>query len=499
MPYHLSKKCGMIRSLIFTLREDNMRQKWLKLGLAAAVLALLAGCFSQSVDDLYAPPKAPDDYLMLDNRINEVLSQGGEYAAPLTGELTQKVQLQDLDGDGIKEAIAFFRVSSDDRPLKIYIYRQVEEDYEVAAIIEGQGGESAINAVYYENLDGSPSKEIVVSWQVSGDQRQILSVYAIQGRTVEELVRTEFTGIRIFDLDGDGQKELAVIHEADLSQGRTIGDGTVMSMTRRSNRVELYNVRDGVLELESTAPLSQNVTGLLESRVKTGYLRDMVPAVFVPSYYGENSGLITDIFAWKDGAVTNITLDPDPEDPTVLQSSNTIRVYNAAGTDINGDGILELPDPYGLPDYQGDGTAPNFWAYRWRQFDVEGNAWPVFTTYHNEQDGWYFVLPEEWEGKLTLTRSDRSGGGERAVIFSYWEGNEAAEPVPFLAVYQLNGDNKELRAKLTGRFRLRPMGEDESETIYAARLYTDGWDCGLTEDEVKERFHLILTDLTAGV
>ena len=255
----------MIRSLIFTLREDNMRQKWLKLGLAAAVLALLAGCFSQSVDDLYAPPKAPDDYLMLDNRINEVLSQGGEYAAPLTGELTQKVQLQDLDGDGIKEAIAFFRVSSDDRPLKIYIYRQVEEDYEVAAIIEGQGGESAINAVYYENLDGGPSKEIVVSWQVSGDQRQILSVYAIQGRTVEELVRTEFTGIRIFDLDGDGQKELAVIHEADLSQGRTIEDGTVMSMTRRSNRVELYNVRDGVLELESTAPLSQNVTGLLES------------------------------------------------------------------------------------------------------------------------------------------------------------------------------------------------------------------------------------------
>ena len=55
----------------------------------------------------------------------------------------------------------------------------------MAAIIEGQGGESAINAVYYENLDGSPSKEIVVSWQVSGDQRQILSVYAIQGRTVD--------------------------------------------------------------------------------------------------------------------------------------------------------------------------------------------------------------------------------------------------------------------------------------------------------------------------
>lgn len=489
----------MIRLLIFTLREDDMKYRWFRLGLTVGVLALLAGCFSQSVDDLYAPPKAPDDYLVLDNRINEVLNQGGEYAAPLTGELTQKVQLQDLDGDGVKEAIAFFRVSSDERPLKIYIYRQVEEDYEVAAIIEGQGGESAINAVYYENLDSSPSKEIVVSWQVSGGQGQILSVYSLKGEhMVEELVRTEFTGIRIFDLDGDGQKELIVLHEADAPQARNMDEGIAMPMNSRNNRVELYNVCSGVLELESTAPLSQNVAGLLESRVKTGYLRDMVPALFVPSSFGENSGLITDIFAWQDGQITNITLDPDPEDPTVLQSSITIRRYNAAGCDINGDGILELPDPYGLPDYKGDGSAPNFWAFRWRQFDVEGNAWPVFTTYHNEQDGWYFVLPDQWEGKLTLTRSDRAGGGERAVIFSYWEGNTAVEPVPFLAIYQLVGDNKELRAKLPGRFRLQPVGEDESETIYAARLYTDGWDCGLTEAEVAERFHLILTDLTGN-
>ena len=109
-----------------------------KLLLAAGLLSLLlGGCFSQSVDELYRAPRAPDDYLKLDERINEVLNAGGEYAAPLTGELTQKVQLQDLDGDGVQEAIAFFRVSADERPLKIYIYRQVEEDYEVAAIIEG--------------------------------------------------------------------------------------------------------------------------------------------------------------------------------------------------------------------------------------------------------------------------------------------------------------------------------------------------------------------------
>ncbi len=475
-----------------------MKQIKHRLWLAAGLLALLTGCFSQSLDELYAPPRAPDDYLKLDNKISEVLDQGGEYAAPLTGELTQKVQLQDLDGDGIKEAIAFFRVSADERPLKIYIYRQVEEDYEVAAVIEGQGGEAAINAVSYENLDDGPCKEIVVSWQVS-DQRQLLSVYSIDGeQTVEELVRTEFTGMRIFDLDSDGQKELIVLHELDLPQAHMTEEGGALPMSNyMNNRVELYNVRDGKLALESTAPLSQNVTGMIESGVKTGYLRDMVPAVFVPSYYGGMNGRITDIFAWQAGQLKNITLEQDPEDPAVWRS-HTVRWYNVAGSDINADGILELPDPYGLPDYNSAGSAPNFWAVRWQQFDVAGQAWPVYTTYHNERDGWYFILPDEWEGKITLSRSDLTGGGERAVVFSYWEGDKRVEPQPFLTIYQLYGDNKLTRANLSGRFRLRPVGEDESEAIYAARFNVDSWNCGLSEEEVVERFHLILTDLTGG-
>ena len=72
------------------------------------------------------------------------------------------------------------------------------------------------------------------------------------------------------------------------------------------------------------------------------------------------------------------------------------------------------------------------------------------------------------------------------------------EPQPFLTIYQLYGDNKLTRANLSGRFRLRPVGEDESEAIYAARFNVDSWNCGLSEEEVVERFHMILTDLTGG-
>ena len=294
--------------------------KKFRLLLAAGLLLLLTGCFSQSVDELYAPPRAPDDYLKLDNKINEVLSAGGEYAAPLTGELTQKVQLQDLDGDGVKEAIAFFRVSSSERPLKIYIYRQTGDDYEVAAIIEGEG--SAINYVSYENLDDSPSKEIVVSWQMMSDQNHSLAAYSIHEDQVLELMRTNYTSFEICDLDQDGMDEIVVIQTG---------------ITEESNRVELYNYNDGMLALDSSAPLSRNVTGLPEGGVRTGYLQGNIPAVFVSSTYGHSgseavysntsysqSGHITDIFAWKNGRIQNITLDPETGEsytPYVIETS----------------------------------------------------------------------------------------------------------------------------------------------------------------------------------
>ena len=168
--------------------------KRFRLLLAVGALLLLAGCFSQSADDLYAQPKAPDDYLKLDEKINEVLNAGGEYAAPLTGELTQKVQLQDLDGDGVQEAIAFFRVASDERQLKICIYRKVGEDYQLAATIESAG--TAINVVGYRDLDGVTGKEIVVGWQQS-DRLYSLAAYSIHNDQVLELMRTEYAAYQV--------------------------------------------------------------------------------------------------------------------------------------------------------------------------------------------------------------------------------------------------------------------------------------------------------------
>lgn len=446
-----------------------MRKYIGKLSVLLMLLSLLlTGCFSGSVDELYTLPKLPEDYQKLQEKIEQVLAQNSaETAAPLTGELSQPVQLQDLDGDGVKEAIAFFRVTTDDRPLKIYIYRQSDEDYELACMIEGAG--AAINSIAYENLDDSPEKELVVSWQMS-EKVYSLAAYSISTGQAVELMRTNYTDFCLFDLDMDNQKEIIV-----LQAGSIVGGG----------RIELYNYRE-VLALESSALLSQNITSYVSGGMQTGFLQELVPAVFVPSNYGEN-GRITDIFAWRDGRIQNITMDP-----TTGESSGTIRWYTqVTGSDINGDGIMELPEPYALPDPKQTSTAVNFWAIRWRQFDVNGKPTTIFTTYHNERDDWYFVLPQAWLGQVSLSRSDQAGGNERAVIFSRWEAGSEEDPEPFLIIYRLTGDNRVRRASMSGRFRLWPLQGDGTDVIYAAKLLDSDWDCGLSEEDVRAAFSLI--------
>ena len=447
--------------------------------LLTVALLSLSGCYS-TMDELYALPAAPEDYENLQKKINEVIDAGGEPTSPVSGDKIQSVQLQDLDGDGVQEAIAFFRMS-DDTPLKIYIYRQVGEDYEQAAVIASSG--TSINSIAYENLNDTPGLEIVVSWQIS-DKVNFLAAYSLnlqrQPGEVVELMRVDYTDFKLMDLDQDGQTELLTL------QYQAEGGG----------RVDYYNFQEGALVLDSTAPLSSGAASVQER--KSGALKGGLPALFITSPIPSDSEntYVTDIFAVRNGRLENITLDTKTG-----RSEETVRYfYNAVGcTDINGDQITEVPQPSELGEYKGSSLVTNFWLVAWRQFSLDGTATTLYTTYYNNQDGWYFVLPDHWLGNITLSRSDMPGGGERAVVFSYWkEGDVLHEPEPFLTIYKLTGTNRQQRAVLPGRFNLLPDGGGEEDTIYVALLESDGWDCGLDEAGVAGRFHLIPTSWTTG-
>ena len=143
-----------------------MRKRLYALLTAILLSVTLTGCGGMRIvfdpEELYTLPTLPAKYTELSGQINTILDGGAEYAAPVSGTNIQPVQLTDLDGDGREEAVAFFRKSDDEKPLKIYIFSVQEDRYEQTAVIEGSG--ASVYSVVYSDMDGDGVTELIVGW-----------------------------------------------------------------------------------------------------------------------------------------------------------------------------------------------------------------------------------------------------------------------------------------------------------------------------------------------
>lgn len=446
-----------------------MKKTALQLIMCLGMLFMLSGCFFKTADELYALPELPENYQQLQIKLDEVMEElDAEYAAPLTGSNTATVQLQDLDGDGEAEStVAFFRVNSAEGPLRIFIFRQRGDGtYSVAYTLQGDG--NAIESISYVDLDGDGRKEILVSWQIS-TRVHTLTAYQLGLTDAIELIHLAYSdSYTLFDLDRDNQQELLVLQLDDTGEN--------------TDRVEYYNLVSGQMILAATAPMSRGVDSIATSGVRTGYLKDNIPALYVDVVCGEAA--VTDIFALRNDVFTNITLNTESG-----VSGETMRYYTDVSVqDINRDGIIELPRPVAVTEYQSSQFQSNFWLIYWRQFDIDGNAYTVQINYHNLIDGWYLNIPENWAGQITLSRDDsRSSWGERTLVFSRWSGDAGEEPQVFLKIHRLTGSNRVTRSRLNNRFVLA----QEDDVIYAAEFIDIGWNSGLNEENLGDYFSLI--------
>ncbi len=414
--------------------------------LAAFVVFTCAGCAAAGAESLYALPQMSDEYLQLEELIAQRIQDSGEYAAPAGGRNRQSVQLHDLDGDGISEAVAFLADSA--HTPNVCVYRQDEEgEYYLFVAIEGAG--SAVSSVEYADLTGDGGEEMILAWQIAGDMR-LLSVYSLGQSSQAQLLSADCSEFLVGDLDGDGGEELLNL---------SIEYGGASTLTR------YVFSPDGDVS-QSQAQLSEGITKVL--RVRTGLLSDEVTALFVESRWGEEE-LITDVFITGGGLLTNITLGS-------AGRSNTLRPEETFASDINGDRVMEIPES------SGD-------VLNWYALDSSGRKTMALSSYHSAEGDWYLALDDVFlSGSLTVSGSD-SVPGESAVTFSVDWGEE--ERTALLTIYTLTGENRLDRAEEDGRFILAENGP----VVYAGRILAEDL---LTEDSVTRNFNLIYPEWQTG-
>ena len=432
--------------------------------------SMLSGCtipkLTLNSEDLYSLPTLPAKYTELNTQLNEILESGAEYAAPTSGANIQSVQLVDLDGDGREEAVAFFRNAAEEKPLKIYIFTATEDSYQKTELIEGSG--TGIYSIAYTDLDGDGRMELLVGWKAT-TELQVLEVYALRPGGAALLVRSDYVKYTAMDLDQDQRQELVVLH---ADEG---GDGVA----------DYYSWQeDGSLASQSSARLSVTMAELnQQGRVTQGKLQEEVPALFVTGVT-DASRAVTDILSVRNGELTNVVLS----DLTGV-SGEIAPFCSLYPSDINNDGLTEVPSPIQVSSMMETGAA--YQRVDWYAYNAGGQSSLALHTYHDVEDRWYLRLPEEWLNHIWGGRATMPD--EAAVTFYILDG-EAMEP--FLRITAITGSSRENRAVRGGRFLL----SRQSEVIYTAELLdaNDTWQYGVTADEVREAFSLITSEWSAG-
>lgn len=419
-----------------------MRHLYKVITLVILASMLLSGCVMRTVDELYCLPKRPQ----ADDDLQKVIDQamvGLSYSAPVYGENRQMLQSADLDGDGIAEYIVLARDSSQ-KSLKVLIFRQLAVGYVLTDTIGGYG--SAFDFVEFATLDDHPGVEMIVGRQVGDGVVRSAAVYRFTDGKAQQLLEVNYTAFLSQDMDGDGRRELVVIHPGD--------SGDV------SSSVVLYRYEEGALVRNSQVEIASPVATI--KRMEAVTLEDGSPAVVVIA--NENNIQTMELLNFQSSQLHHVY------GPATVEKLNS---HFVSPIDVDGDGDTDLPELLPILDQEGNESG-EYWIL-WYSVDPNGKRSEGMYTYYSHADKWYLHIDQNWTKKLTVTRAEG--------ICTFY--NEDKEIV--MTIYALTGSNRKEQAQTLGGVVL---GSSESVT-FAAVVGPGAKALDITEQRIRQMFYPI--------
>lgn len=421
---------------------------------------LLSGCMLQTVEDMYCLPKRSEDHDHLQSTIDAVMADL-QYAAPLSGENRQSLQMADLNGDGTDEYLVFAK-SDSDAPLRILIFQNTADGYTLMTTVNGQG--TAFDRVEYVDIDGDGAQELVVGCRVSDQILGHVAVYSLAGGEAKQLLGANYGQFLTCDLNNDWCSELMILSpgETDAQRGAAL----------------LYHWKNGRMERSAEVELSSAVEHI--KRIMVGKLHGGTPAVYVAGS-SDGNAIVTDVLSMKSGVFTNISFSNESG-----TSVRTLRNYYVYADDVDDDGVLELPSLITMASAHSQGREDRY-LIRWFAMDLEGAEVDKLYSFHNFAGGWYVCLDNEWATQLSVEQTND------AYRFFVWDADKQKN-IPIFTIFALTGQNRDADAVEDGRFVLHRT----DRVVYAGLLEEDAAEYGITQINLINDFRLIQKDWNTG-
>lgn len=423
---------------------------------AAALLtaALLCGCSASdtSLDSLLSPPKLTEYQTAIYNALIQSTGDKLELTYPRSGDYRSAFVIYDLDDEPTSEAIVFYRVT--DTPdgeggLRMSFLDQ--QDGQWFSVLDRPLAGMNVEAVSFS--DFGRGTDIVVRCSVLSQTEQMVNVLSYEDGEVEELYRGNCVFFDASDLDADGFSELFLINY-DAALG-----------CHTAHLLSFYENEERQTVFGAVSSISLNADMVTVQRMNRQRLGDSDSLLFLD--YSKGSGIFgTQLLRCYGKNLTWVY----SEGLTRRNNANTPTLYC---TDIDRDGMIEIPVTSPLPGYENLTIPEQIYSVDWYYADEE-SAFTItreYSAYVSAGMEYMFYIPVRWQGLVTAEKTP-----EAVSFVRYDPENEEPDVLLSVSISQPDG---------TG---WRIFGESDSVTVY---VNTYGGEMALTEDELQSCLMLL--------
>lgn len=346
--------------------------------IATCFLFLLSSCkssdFIKPVDTLLSPPLYHEEYKSLVNAFREKVSKNAVFCTPRNGEYRSAITIEDLDGDNENEALIFYKDEIESSVAKMHYFNIVNGEWVSRSDLSGYGNE--VEKILISDMDGDGNRELIVIWRVSGvSSSNIMSVYKTSNSLdrYKELSNETCSVCELADLDGDSKDELFYINQ-------TTSSGVVQRIARA------VRLSGDSIVIMGEAKIDPNISSYVS--VKTEKASGESPLRFYIDALKGETQMITELIYWD--AVKSQLCAPFL-DVNTMSNNETLRENSLLSTDINNDGIIDIP-VQGRVMY--DDGANRIYLTKWIDYSSEEPV-TVVNAVVNFADGYMINLSED--------------------------------------------------------------------------------------------------------
>lgn len=424
-----------------------------------SVLFCLCGCDFFTVDtaELLSTPMLSGDLKPISDVLNNTAESGYVLKYPSRGNYRSAVVREDIDGDGLLEAFAFYS-TTDGETINMNINAIAMKNGEWTSVATQKIVAGSVDRIEFSDLDSDGQKEILVGWEIYGTSEMQLAVYDLDGVNLNQKMLQRYTHFKTCDLNSDDKDEILIIKTATA---------------QNNNTALLFALLNGNIKQIAACELDSTSKTFNEPIIST--LSNGKPAVYIDEIKG--AGAITEVLFLEKDLLVNPLCIPETKETVV-----TLRSVSFSTTDINNDDILEIPIQDPIPSVIQSESNEKLYLTNWCSFNGE-NLTVQKTTMINVNDSYSFTIPSRWLGKIAILKNTTSRVRE---IYSYNNEEEVVGESLILIKAMKKSQWEEEKANASA-------GEEilmTDDTVFIAKISDAARAEGVTIDTVKSNFSI---------